>query len=159
LIVGLGGDPDDDWERLAQTLPGGDSETIGEALLAPHLTYFPQVYPLVQTGGVLGIAHITGGGLIDNLPRMLPDGIAARLDQSTWTVNPIFTYLVETGNVEPREQYRAFNMGIGMVLSVRPDDVASVLGAIPDARVIGETVAATSEQTVTIERTAQGTVS
>ncbi len=159
LIVGLGGDRDDDWERLAQPLPGGDGETIGEALLAPHLTYFPQVYPLVQTGGVLGIAHITGGGLIDNLPRMFPDGIAARLDQSTWTVNPIFTYLVETGNVELREQYRAFNMGIGMVLVVRPDDVTNVLGAIPDARVIGEAVAATSEQTVTIERTAQGTVS
>ena len=54
---------------------------------------------------------------------MLPGGVEARLDQSRWTVNPVFTYLVETGNVEPREQYRAFNMGIGMVLAVRPDDV------------------------------------
>ena len=127
MIVGLGSDPDDDWERLAQPLPGGSGESIGEALLAPHVTYFPQVYPLVQQGKLLGIAHITGGGLIDNLPRMLPDGVAVRLDQTTWTVNPIFSYLVETGNVEAREQYRTFNMGIGMVLAVRPDDVSTVV--------------------------------
>jgi phosphoribosylaminoimidazole (AIR) synthetase len=97
--------------------------------------------------------------LIDNLPRMLPEGVAARLDQATWTVNSLFTYLVETGNVEPREQYRTFNMGIGMVLAVRQDDVADVLAAIPDACVIGETVADADEPRVTIERTTQGTVS
>ncbi len=159
LIVGLSGDPDDDWERLSQPLPDGEGQTLGEALLAPHLTYFPEVYPLVQAGKILGIAHITGGGLIDNVPRMLPIGISARLDQSTWTVNPLFTYLVETGNVEPREQYRAFNMGIGMVLAVRQDDVASVLDAIPGASVIGRAEAGTSEPRVTIERTAHGTVS
>jgi phosphoribosylformylglycinamidine cyclo-ligase len=159
LIVGLDGDPDADRERLALPLPGNEKQSIGEALLAPHLTYFPQVYPLVQRGIVLGIAHITGGGLIDNLPRMLPEGVAARLDQATWTVNSLFTYLVETGNVEPREQYRTFNMGIGMVLAVRQDDVADVLAAIPDACVIGETVADADEPRVTIERTTQGTVS
>ena len=82
MIVGLGGSPDDDWERLSRPLPGGDGESIGEALLAPHLTYFPQVYPLVQEGIILGIAHITGGGLIDNVPRMLPNGIEARLDRT-----------------------------------------------------------------------------
>ena len=159
LIVGLGEDPIDDRERLAQPLPGGDGQTIGEALLAPHLTYFPQVYPMVGQGTILGIAHITGGGLIDNVPRMLPKGISARFDQSTWTMNPLFTYLVETGNVEPREQYRTFNMGIGMVLAVRQADVANVLQAIPDARVIGETLAGTSDPRVTIEQTTQGLVS
>lgn len=159
MIVGLDGNRDEDVERLTQPLSGGNGETIGDALLAPHLTYFPQVYPLVQDGIILGIAHITGGGLIDNLPRMLPEGIAAWLDQSTWTMNPIFTYLVETGHVEPREQYRTFNMGIGMVLAVRPDDAAAVLAAIPESRIIGKTLASTEERKVTIEQTAQGTVS
>jgi phosphoribosylformylglycinamidine cyclo-ligase len=159
MIVGLSGESNDDLERLSQPLPGGDGDTLGEALLAPHLTYFPQVYPLVREAKILGIAHVTGGGLIDNVPRMLPDGIEARLDQSTWTVNPLFSYLVQTGNVEPREQYRVFNMGIGMVLAVRQKDVAEVLAAIPDARVIGETAELTGERRVSIAHTAHGTVS
>lgn len=159
MIVGLGGDPDDEWERLAEPLPGGDGETIGEALLAPHLTYFPHVYPLVQQGIIRGIAHITGGGLIDNLPRMLPSGVDAILDQRSWTANPIFTYLVETGNVEPREQYRTFNMGIGMVLAVRAEDAGQVIAAIPEARQIGEILAGEGERRITIEHTAHGTVS
>jgi len=158
LIVGLGREPDEDRRLLAAPLPGGAGESLGDALLAPHPTYFREVYPLTQQGSIRGIAHITGGGLIDNLPRMLPTGIAARLDQRTWTVNPIFTYLVETGHVEPREQYRVFNMGIGMVLAVRPADVETVLQAIAGARVIGETRAADEESRVTIEETAQGTV-
>ena len=161
LIVGLSGNADEDRARLAVPLPGGTGESIGDALLAPHVTYFPGVYPLVQQGIVRGIAHITGGGLLDNLPRMLPAGISAVLDQQTWTVNPIFTYLVGTGNVEAREQFRAFNMGIGMVLAVRPADVETVLNAIPGSRMIGETVTGNEETTVTtvtIEGTAQGTV-
>lgn len=159
LIVSLDGNRDDDLERLAQPLPGGNGASIGEALLASHLTYVPQVYPLVQQGAILGIAHITGGGLIENVPRMLPDGLSARLDQSSWAVNPIFSYLVETGNVEPREQYRTFNMGIGMVLAVRRVDVAGILAAIPDARVIGKVVPGDGDQRVTIEGTMHGTVS
>ncbi len=158
MIAGLGGDPQEDCRVLGEPLPGGAGESIGDALLAPHPTYFPDVYPLTEQGVIRGIAHITGGGLIDNLPRMLPVGVAARLDRRTWTVNPIFTYLVETGHVEPREQYRVFNMGIGMVLAVRPADVETVLNAIPGARVIGETIVADAGPRVTIDGTAQGTV-
>jgi phosphoribosylformylglycinamidine cyclo-ligase len=158
MIVGLNGEHEHDWETLSGPLPGGDGESIGEALMAPHRSYFPEVFPLVQREVVRGIAHITGGGLIDNLPRMLPDGIEAQLNQSLWTVDPLFTYLVDTGNVEAREQYRAFNMGIGMVLAVRPADIETVLNAIPGARVIGETAAGDEEHKVTIEETAQGTV-
>lgn len=158
MIVGLGGDAEDDRALLAAPLPGGMGESIGEALLAPHPTYFPEVYPLVGQGLIRGIAHITGGGLIDNLPRMLPDGIAATIDQGTWTVNPIFAYLVETGNVEVRERYRAFNMGIGMVLAVRRGDVEPVLGSIPGARVIGATASGKGGNKVTIEGTTHGTV-
>ncbi|HET9660755.1 MAG TPA: phosphoribosylformylglycinamidine cyclo-ligase [Thermomicrobiales bacterium] len=158
MIVGLTGEVEHDWETLSRPLPGGDGESIGEALLAPHMTYFPVVYPLVQQDLVRGIAHITGGGLLDNVPRMLPGGVVAELDQQTWTVDPLFTYLVETGHVEARDRYRAFNMGIGMVLAVRPGDVDTVLRAVPGARVIGETAVRDEEHKVTIEGTALGTV-
>jgi phosphoribosylformylglycinamidine cyclo-ligase len=158
LIVGLNGEREHDWETLTKPLPGGDGESIGEALMAPHRSYFPEVFPLVQQELVRGVAHITGGGLIDNVPRMLPEGVEARLDQKLWTVDPVFTYLVDTGHVEARERYRAFNMGIGMVLAVRPTDVATVLSAIPGARVIGETATGDKEHKVTIEGTDQGTV-
>lgn len=158
LIVGLAGDKEHDRLLLEKPLPDGNGETVGAALLAPHLSYFPRVYPLVQQGMVRGIAHITGGGLLDNLPRMLPNGVVAVLDQSSWTVNPVFSYLVETGNVEARERYRAFNMGIGMVLAVRPQDVPGVLDALPEARVIGGALAGDADARVTIERTALGTV-
>jgi phosphoribosylformylglycinamidine cyclo-ligase len=158
MIVGLTGERDHDWEALSAPLPGGDGESIGEALLAPHLTYFPEVYPLVQQGLVRGIAHITGGGLLDNVPRMLPDGAIAELDQQTWTVDPLFTYLADTGNVEARDRYRTFNMGIGMVLAVRPGDVDAVSNAIPGARIIGEVAMGNREHKVTIEGTAGGTV-
>ena len=155
MIVGLGDDPQQNRERLAVVLPGGAGESIGDALLAPHPTYFPEVYPLVQQGAIRGIAHITGGGLVDNLPRMLPEGIGAHLDQRAWTVNPIFTYLVETGNVGAQERYHVFNMGIGMVLAVRRSDVETVLAAIPAARVIGETVRGDEGTRVRIEGTTQ----
>lgn len=159
MIVGLTGEVELDRARLATLLPGGAGESIGDALMAPHPSYFPNVSPLLPGGVIRGIAHITGGGLLDNLPRMLPDGIEAVVDQRTWTVNPIFTYLVETGNVEARERYRVFNMGIGMVLAVRQADVDPVLAAIPGARVIGATARANEGCKVTIEGTAYGTVS
>lgn len=158
MIVGLDDDKERDREKLAVPLPNGQGESIGEALLAPHPSYFPAVYPLVQQRLIRGIAHITGGGLLDNLPRMLPTGTIAVIDQSKWTVNPIFAYLVATGNVDVREQYRTFNMGIGMVLAVRPNDVETVLSSIPNARMIGEIRAGDQEQRVTIEQTTRGTV-
>ncbi len=158
MVVGLTGETKHDWEVLSSPLPGGNGESIGQALLAPHLTYFPQVYPLVNQGIVRGMAHITGGGLLDNVPRMLPEGVVAELDQRTWTVNPLFSYLVETGNVEARDRYRAFNMGIGMVLAVRPADVDAVVSAIPAARVIGKTEPGSGTEKVTIEGTALGMV-
>jgi phosphoribosylformylglycinamidine cyclo-ligase len=158
MVAGLTGESEHDWEILSSPLPGGDGASIGEALLAPHLTYFPQVYPLVQRGIVRGIAHITGGGLLDNVPRMLPDGIVAELDQRKWTVDPLFRYLVETGNVEARDRYRAFNMGIGMVLAVRAADVDFVVSAIPNAGVIGKAETGDGDEKVTIKGTAMGMV-
>ena len=104
--------------------------TIGEALLEPTRIY---VKPIVKLLGqykvkkiVHAMAHITGGGLIGNLPRVLPDGCNAVIKKGSWDINPIFNYLQRTGPVEEEEMYRVFNMGIGYVLVVAPDFADSV---------------------------------
>jgi phosphoribosylformylglycinamidine cyclo-ligase len=137
-IVGLTGDREVDRRLLAHPLPGGSGETIGEALMAPHLTYLPSLLPLVERRLVRGMAHITGGGLLDNVPRMLPEGLAAEFDPSTWDVNPIFAFLVAEGGVSSEERYRAFNMGLGFVVAVAPDDAAEALAALPTGRIVGK---------------------
>jgi phosphoribosylformylglycinamidine cyclo-ligase len=138
-IAGLTGDRATDTAFLAQPLVG-DTVSIGGALLREHPTYVPVVLPLVEQGLIKGIAHITGGGLTDNVPRMLPETLAARFDPATWSAPPIFQWLVERGQMEIGEQYRALNMGIGMVLAVSVENAAAVLTAIPEAREIGEVV-------------------
>ncbi len=136
-ILGLTGAPEEDRRRLARSLPGGDGETIGAALMRPHRCYLAAVMPLVERGLVRGMAHITGGGLPDNLPRMLPAGLAADLDPASWSGQPIFEELVQLGALAEVERYRAFNMGIGFVLAVASERVPEILTAIPDALVIG----------------------
>ena len=95
----------------------------GRALLAEHRCYLGALAEPLAQERIRGLAHITGGGLTDNLPRTLPSGTAARIDQATWTVPPLFHYLQRHGNVDDAEMYRTFNMGIGMVAVVSPDDV------------------------------------
>jgi len=144
-VLGLTGDPDVDRRLLARPLPGGEGETIGEALMRPHPSYLPVVLPLVERGLVRGMAHITGGGLVDNVPRMLPEGLAVELDPSRWTAHPIFTYLVEAGAVSLGERYRVFNMGIGFVLAIGPEHLAEVLAALDDGLLIGRVVEQAAE--------------
>ena len=119
--------------------------TVGDALLAPHRSYLKSVQPIIERGVVKGLAHITGGGLTDNLPRVLPEGAAARFDRRTWTPAPIFRFLQQKGEVPEDDMFRTFNMGIGMVLISAPADAGAVLselagGREPDARPIGEVV-------------------
>ena len=114
-------------------------QTLGEALLAVHRCYLHDLRPVLSR--VKGCAHITGGGLIDNVPRILPDGLAARFDRAAWEVPPLFRLIQRAGEVPEAEMLRTFNMGLGAVLAVAPDDVDSVLAALPDARVVGEVVA------------------
>jgi phosphoribosylformylglycinamidine cyclo-ligase len=97
--------------------------TVGEALLAEHRSYLAPLTEPLEHGWLSGMAHITGGGIPDNLPRVLPDGAAARVDRAAWPVPPIFKYLQEKGNVAVGEMDRTFNMGIGMVLVVAPESV------------------------------------
>ena len=85
------------------------------------------------------MAHITGGGFPDNLPRVLPDGVGVTLDRAAWTVPPIFRLIQQRGQVSDDEMYRVFNMGVGMVVIVAPEDVDAALAAVPEAIVIGET--------------------
>jgi phosphoribosylformylglycinamidine cyclo-ligase len=143
-ILSLTGDRTVDRAILDRPLTGGDYR-VGEALMQPHLSYWGEVQPLVERGLVHGIAHITGGGLVDNVPRMLPDGLAARLDPSTWDVPPIFDFLIDAGSVSPAERYRAFNMGIGLVLAVAPERATDVVSAINNAHVVGKVVRKSEE--------------
>ncbi len=119
---------------------------IGEALLRPHRSYLAAVLPLVQDGLVHGMAHITGGGLTDNVPRVLPAGTGARIDRSSWEVPALFTWLIDKGDVPDADAWRTFNMGIGMVLTVAANQVNHVLERLAETgesggRVIGEIVA------------------
>ena len=104
--------------------------TIGEALLVPHRSYLPIVRSLLGRGIIKGMAHITGGGITDNLPRMLPDGVHARIDRASWRVPPVFHWLQSTGSVPLDDMFRTFNMGIGLVIACLPDRSAELLDAL-----------------------------
>jgi phosphoribosylformylglycinamidine cyclo-ligase len=92
--------------------------TVGEELLQIHRSYLPVVRGLLGNGSLYGMAHITGGGFTDNIPRILPRGVSARVDRGSWPVPPVFQYLQREGKIADDEMYRTFNMGIGMVLVV-----------------------------------------
>ncbi len=112
--------------------------SLGEELLKPHRCYYHQLKPLLPV--IKGMAHITGGGLIDNVPRVLPQGMAAQFHSQSWTIPPIFRLIQQRGNIDRNEMYRVFNMGIGMVLIGSPDNVGPLTQALPEAKVIGEVV-------------------
>ena len=100
--------------------------TAGEALLLPHLSYLKPLDGLLDKGSIKGLAHITGGGLTDNIPRILPDGTAVKIDQSSWTIPPLFELMRRLGNVSDSEMYRTFNMGIGMVIVCTRNDAEAI---------------------------------
>ena len=99
------------------------STTVGEELLKTHKSYVKPILQLMEVCDIKGIAHITGGGLPANISRILPDGCQARIDKNTWEKQPIFSLLQQAGNVDEDEMYRVFNMGIGMVVVVAPENV------------------------------------
>jgi len=123
--------------------------TLGEALLEPHRCYLHQLQPLLPV--IKGLAHITGGGLIGNVPRVLPKGLAARFNRQAWTVPPIFQLIQKRGNIERTEMYHVFNMGIGMALICSPENVQQFTKALPEAKIIGEVIKQTGKARVVIE--------
>ncbi|HEY7810083.1 MAG TPA: phosphoribosylformylglycinamidine cyclo-ligase [Allosphingosinicella sp.] len=108
-----------------------------EALLAPTRIYVRSLLPLVRGGRIAALAHITGGGLLENIPRVLPEGLHAHVDADAWAQPRLMAYLQAQGNIEPEEMARTFNCGIGMALVVRAEDAPSVAAA---AEAAGETV-------------------
>ena len=112
--------------------------TLGEALLAPTRLYVTQTLKAIRAGGVHALAHITGGGLTENLPRVLPEGLGATIDLSAWELPPVFRWLAETAKMEERELLKTFNSGIGMIVVVAADR-ADALTELLVAQ--GETVA------------------
>lgn len=107
--------------------------TLAEELLRPTAIYVKPVLKLMQKVKILGMAHITGGGLTGNLPRILPAGLTAELSSTAWIVPPVFKLISELGAIRADEMYRVFNMGIGFVLVVREEDVEQVIVTLADS--------------------------
>ena len=116
---------------IDQVIPGLGVTVAGE-LLKKHKCYYPVVSPLLSEGNIKGVAHITGGGLLDNIPRILPDGLAAHVRAESWRPLPIFEYLREKGGISPKDAFQTFNMGIGLVLVVDAADENAVIDVIRD---------------------------
>jgi phosphoribosylformylglycinamidine cyclo-ligase len=114
-------------EMDLRAAPTWDRRSLGEILAEPTAIYVPVVLAAAREGTVHAAAHVTGGGLVENLPRMLPDGLGAQLDRSAWEAPPVFTFLAEAGGISEPDMARTFNLGLGMVLAV-PDE-----GGIPAA--------------------------
>ncbi len=123
--------------------------TLGEELLEPHRCYYHQLKPLLPI--IKGIAHITGGGLIGNVPRILPKGLAAQFQRGTWLISPVFQLIQQRGNVDQQEMYQVFNMGIGMTLICSPKDATQLTKALPEAYTVGEVVEQRGEARVVIK--------
>jgi phosphoribosylformylglycinamidine cyclo-ligase len=137
----------DEWRRVA---PGMD-RSIGEELLEPHRSYLDDIRALRRElraagGDVLALAHITGGGWIDNIPRTLPEGLGVEVESGSWRVPPIFSLIQERGDIADTEMVRTFNLGIGLTAVVRPDLVEAALAAVPGAVKVGAVVPAVESQ-------------
>jgi phosphoribosylformylglycinamidine cyclo-ligase len=118
--------------RAGDACPG-TGKTVAEALLAVHRSYLKPVVALMKAVKVQGMAHITGGGFPDNIVRVLPAGLSAVVDRSAWRVPALFRFIQEQGKVDREEMYRVFNMGIGMVIMIRPADADRALGVLRKA--------------------------
>jgi phosphoribosylformylglycinamidine cyclo-ligase len=140
-IFEIGIDLEPDEERaVLQTVYPELGETLADALLRPHRCYYNEVKGLLD-GRLKGIAHITGGGIPGNVPRILPQGRGARIDRSAWQAPPVFALVKSRGDVPDDDMYRTFNMGLGFVLVVAPEDAGAVLREVPEAFACGEVVA------------------
>ena len=105
-------------------------ETVGQALMRTHRSYLPMVAPVLDRGWIKGMAHITGGGVTENLPRTLPEGCGFSLDRGSWTIPPVFTWLQRAGRLDDAEMFRAFNMGVGLIAVCAPEHADSLMSAL-----------------------------
>jgi phosphoribosylformylglycinamidine cyclo-ligase len=131
----------DEWHREAPGL----GRSIGEELLEPHRSYLDEIRALRRAlraagGDLLAMAHITGGGWVDNIPRTLPAGLGVEVETGSWTVPPIFSLLQQGGDIADAEMVRTFNLGIGLTAVLRPELVAAAVAAVPEAVRVGTVV-------------------
>lgn len=130
---------------ITDEFPGGTGSSVADVLLTPTRIYVRSILNLLKDFTINGIAHITGGGLLENVPRVLPNGCQAHINTGSWEVQNLFTVLQQAGNVERDEMYRTFNMGIGMVLVVADDQTEEIIdrlkGLGDSAWVIGDIAA------------------
>ena len=113
-------------------------KSLGEELLQVHRCYYPQLKPALPL--IKGIAHLTGGGFVGNIPRILPQGLAAHLKKRSWDILPIFKLIQKEGAIKEAEMYQVFNMGIGITIVCSPHQVAKIVSILPQAKVIGEII-------------------
>ena len=136
LVRRIFGERREELERYYPELGGA----LGEELLRPHRLYLKILKPVLHL--VKGLAHITGGGIPGNLRRILPEGLAARIEKSSWEIPPIFKLIRERGKVSEEEMFEVFNMGIGMIAVCSPKDLAEFKKLVPEALLIGEVIKA-----------------
>jgi phosphoribosylformylglycinamidine cyclo-ligase len=144
LDVANGESRDETLRRLDERPALLAGQSLGEALLATHRPYHKELVPILDR--LHGIAHITGGGYTENVPRILPPDLTAVFDTRSWAVPPIFRLIQQRGEIAAAEMYEVFNMGIGLVLMVDREDVEAVRAAIPEAIAVGRIVEATGKR-------------
>ena len=130
----------EDGGYQADTVIDELGETVGAALLQPHVSYLRELEGLLDSGVLKGLAHITGGGLLENIPRILPEGTSVEINRGAWPVLPIFQLMQRLGNLEEAEAFRTFNMGIGMVIACSSNDAPHVKAALANCYEIGRVV-------------------
>ena len=127
-------------------------KTLGEALLTPTRIYADACAAVLPNFKVKGIVHVTGGGFYENVPRILPEGIAASFEIDSWEILPIFRYIQKCGNIEDKEMFSTFNMGVGMMMVVAAEDAQAVVESLraagENASIIGKTVASESDRVI-----------
>lgn len=119
--------------------------TVGEALLATHQSFLPQIGPLLDKDVIKGLCHITGGGFLENIPRILPEGVGVKINRGSWPEPPIFGLMQKLGSVPESEMFRTFNMGIGMIVVCSESSKDQILAALKDAREIGSVTEGSKE--------------
>ncbi len=125
--------------KIRQKLPG-TSRTVADILLAPHKSYLKPVSAVMKQIKVRGMAHITGGGITDNIPRILPRNMQAIINRGSWTVPPIFQFIENKGKVDHEEMFRVFNMGIGYVIIIRKNDAKKTLAILKKQKCSGRII-------------------
>lgn len=125
--------------------------TLGEALVEPHRSYLPHIRAIRPIARIKGLVHITGGGFVDNIPRILPEDVGCVVNRAAWEVPPLFRLIERVGQVERDEMYRVFNMGIGMIVFVSPGEADAVIRAVGgEAYLIGQVVPRQAEERVVL---------